>query len=295
MDKALFTVLGWEDRFILGAMNILGKYDLTKVYLICFTDYLYMNNMTSNLELIEKELKLRSIQYQILELNYGDSVQNWKYLDNFFSTVQLSKVLLNITTFPRETVWTFLFFLKNQSAKVDFIYYKPMSYDKNESGLTKNHKNPRLLFKHSGIFDISKKLVIFIITGFDNSRTDLLIEHFEPAKVIYLSQIGDQFENQKRNCGISPKTAFENILMENIAIDSYNILDTFEILSHLVEENFDYNVIITSQGPKTSAISTYMTYLKYSNIALAYVPAREFSGQYSYGIDNEPVVGQINF
>lgn len=294
-DFTLFTVLGWEERFLLGTYNILDNYKVDNVNLICFTDYLHMNNMKENLKTIKELLIEKSIELNIIELEYGDSIGNWKKLDAFFNSAKFQKVIINITTFPRETIWTFLFFLRMSVSSITYIYYKPESYDNSEGGLTKNHKSPRLLFKHSGVFDIDKKLAVFIITGFDHIRTDLLIEHYEPTKVVYLSQKGEQFENMKRNCGICPKTAYENITIENVEIDSYDIDESCKTLNKLIESHSDYNIIITSQGPKTSAISTYLSYLKNSKIALAYVPAREFSGEYSFGFDNKSVVGEVKF
>ena len=291
----LFTVLGWEERFLLSLNHILDNYKIDKVYLICFIDYLFMEKMEESLETIKILLEKRNIQLCITELEYNDSISNWKKMDKFFNALEIHKALINITTFPRETIWTFLFFLKTKVSSVTFIYYKPESYDNNEGGLTKNHKTPRLLFKHSGVFDIGKKLAIFIITGFDYNRSESLIEHYEPTKVVFISQEGEQFENQKRNCGISPNIAYENIEVENVVINNYDIDDSCKILNNLVDKHSDYNVIITSQGPKTSAISTYLAYLKNPNIALAYVPAREFSGNYSFGFDENYIVGEVSY
>ncbi len=291
----LFTVLGWEERFLLSTYHILENYNIDKAYLICFTDYVHMNNMDKNRKAINELLIEKNIDFNIIELEYGDSISNWKKLDVFFNNVETQEVIMNITTFPRETIWTFLFFLRLSSPNVTYVYYKPKSYDTGEGGLTKNHKSPRLLFKHSGVFDMDKKLALFIITGFDHNRTDLLIEHYEPAKVIYLSQKGEQFENMKRNCGICPKTAYENVEIENIAFDSYDINESYKAMVELIKSSSDYNIIITSQGPKTSAISTYLAYLENRNVALAYVPAREFSGEYSFGLDKEPVIGEIKY
>lgn len=291
----LFTVLGWEERFLSSINHILEHNKIDNIYLICFTDYMHMNNMNKNLKAIKDLSEEKNINFSIIELEYEDSISNWKKLDIFFNTHEICEVIINITTFPRETIWTFLFFLRFRVPCIKYIYYKPESYDKSEAGLTKNHKSPRLLFKHSGIFDIDKKLVIFIITGFDHKRTDLLIEYYEPSKVVYLSQNGEQFENMKRNCGICPKTAYENIDIDNIAIDCYDIDKSSETLNMLIDNHSDYNIIITSLGPKTSAISTYLAYLKNNNIALAYVPAKEFSGEYSLGFDNISINGEITY
>lgn len=291
----LFTVLGWEERFLLSTNHILENYNIDKVYLVCFTDYVHMNNMDENRNAIKELLIEKNIDFNIIEIEYSDSISNWRKLDIFFNNVKPKEVIMNITTFPRETIWTFLFFLLLNTPSLTFVYYKPKSYDKAEGGLTKNHKSPRLLFKHSGVFDMDKKLALFIITGFDHNRTDLLIEHYEPTKVVYLSQKGEQFENMKRNCGIYPKTAYENVVIENISFDSYDINESYETMVELIKTNSEYNIIIASQGPKTSAISTYLAYLENRNVALAYVPAREFSGEYSFGFDKEPIVGEIKY
>lgn len=291
----LFTVLGWEERFLSGTKQILEDYKINNVYLICFNDYMHMNNMKENLKAIIDLMEEKKIQFNTIELKYEDSISNWKNLSIFFNSHKFQDVIINISTFPRETIWTLLFFMRFRVPCVKYIYYKPESYDNSETGLTKNHKSPRLLFKHSGIFDVDKKLVIFIITGFDRKRTDLIIEYYEPSKVVYISQKGEQFENMKRNCGISPETAYENTIIENIAIDCYYINESHKTLNELINNHSDFNIIITSQGPKTSAISTYLAYLDNNNIALAYVPAKEFSGEYSFGFNNKSINGIITF
>lgn len=294
-NTTLFSVLGWEQRFLESTYHILENNEIHSIYLICFMDYLQMSNMNENLQKIEKISKDKEINLQKIELDYNNSVNNWRNLDGCLKSVSFDKVILNITTIPREIIWTILFFLRSKISEVSYIYYKPKSYDTSEGGLTKNHKSPRLLFKHSGVFDIDKKLVIFIITGFDQNRMDLLIEHYEPAKVVYLSQNGAQFKNMIRNCGITPKTAYENIDFNNVGIDCYKIIESSVTLKQLIINHSAYNIIITSQGPKTSAISAYLAYLDYNNVALAYVPAREFSGEYSFGFDNNPVTGVIKY
>lgn len=291
----LITVLGWEQRYISGLIDISSLYDLEHVYLICFKDYLYMNNMGENLRGTIQLIEELNITHNVIELEYEDSVYNWHVLHSFFNTSDFKNILLNLTTIPRETIWTILFFLKNYVSKVNYIYYKPDSYDKSEGGLTKNHKQPRLLFKHSGLFDIDKKLIILIVTGFDHNRADLLVEHFEPEKVIFLSQSGKQYENMARNSGVSFSGAYENTIIENVEFDSYDIINSHRIINELINDHENYNLIISSQGPKISAISTYMSYLDNKQLALAYVPAREFSGNYSVGINLTPISGIINF
>tara|TARA_R110002049_G_scaffold123242_1_gene278342 strand:+ start:8714 stop:9586 length:873 start_codon:yes stop_codon:yes gene_type:complete len=288
-NKTLITVLGWEDRFILGTDIILKENNIQKIVLISFTDYADMN--IKNKSTFIKKVNDLNIEIEEIKLNYSDSINNWKIFDDFFEKQILTNdILLNITTMPRETIWALLFFLKKAHSSINYIYFKPEKYC--DTWLTKNHKNPRLLFKHSGVFDLNKNLVLFIITGFDDSRLSSLIEYYEPSKVVVLNQVGDQFDNEKRNNGSAIINLLDN---EKIEFDSYDVNNATKILSEKIKEYKDCNVIISSQGPKISSISTYKNYILNNNIALAYVPARDFNDKYSVGIDENYISGIFNF
>lgn len=289
-NKTLITVLGWEDRFLAGTDIILKDYNIEKVILISYKDYAFMNNESKSNFI--KKIDKSSIELNEIELDYSSSVDNWKTFDSFFNKydVYSDDVLLNITTIPRETIWTLLFFLRKTYNSVKYIYFKPEKYC--GDWLTKNHKNPRLLFKHSGIFDLDKKLILFIITGYDDSRLNSLIEYYEPSKIVAFNQIGNQFDNESRNNGLNNNSL---VVIEKVEFDSYNMTDSTKILNHKIEEYNHCNIIISSQGPKLSSLSTYKNYLKNENVALSYVPAREFNNNYSIGLDENYISGDFDF
>ncbi|WP_298527537.1 hypothetical protein [uncultured Christiangramia sp.] len=290
--RHLVTVLGWEDRFIEGFKIILKEYQLNEITLIRFVDYLSMGTMEENEVLFSSLSESHNIKINFLDLEYNDSVANWKNLNDFFLKNYLEKILLNITTIPRETIWALLFHFKKKNKSIEYIYFKPEAYHK--GWLTKNHKEPRLLFKHSGVFDLEKKLVLIVITGFDESRLRQLIDYYEPDKLIILSQEGDQFSNSNRNRSMLLKN--DDIEISEIEIDSYCISDASKLLAIEIEKNRDFNIILASQGPKTSALSTYNIYLKYKDkLGLAYVPARDFHSHYSKGINRELIKGTFYF
>ena len=289
-EHNLITVLGWEDRFIKGIEIVFKEYNIKNIILILFEDYRTMDNINDNLIMLKSLAKSNKIQLNEIVLEYNDSINNWKILDKFFKENVIQNALLNLTTIPRETIWTLLFYLRNNSTLVDYVYFKPKTYSK--GWLTKNHKEPRLLFKHSGIFELEKKLVLFVITSFDESRLKQLIEYYEPYKLIVFSQSGEQFNNLKRNK--SNSEYFEREI-EIVEMDTYNIELSTKTLNYYINENNDHNIIIASQGPKTSSISTYRSYLASSKrIGLAYVPARVFNGKYSSGVDDNYIKGTIN-
>ncbi|WP_178988495.1 hypothetical protein [Winogradskyella schleiferi] len=289
-NKTLITVLGWEDRFSFGTDIILKEYNIERILLISFQDYNSMN--LENKSNFLKKVKKSNIKVDQVELNYSTSINNWKTLDLFFSKYceTSDNILINITTIPRETIWTLLFFLKKVHSRINYIYFKPAKYC--DDWLTKNHKNPRLLFKHSGLFDLSKNLVLFIITGFDNSRLNSLIEYYEPSKVIVFSQTGNQFDNEERNNGLNINSLLE---IEKVEFNSYDVDGSTNILNDKIEEYKNSNIIISSQGPKLSSLSTYKNYIMNEEIGLSYVPAREFNDKYSIGIDEDYISGVFDF
>lgn len=291
MSNTLITVLGWEDRFRLGVEINFKKEIYNQLIIVIFKDYFNMKGMKESLIYLEKLAKQKGVDLKRIELVYNKSVENWKTLDRFFSNNQnLSNVTLNITTIPRETIWTFLFFLKKNNQNIDYVYFKPKEYTK--GWLTKNHKNPRLLFKHSGVFELNKQLALFIITGFDKLRLRQLIEFYEPDKIVLFCQNGEQYGNHLRNNGFSNSI---NISIEQVEIDSYSVTDATKTIKEKIKSNSDFNIILSSQGPKISSLSTYLCYLEYKDqIALSYVPAREFNGDYSTGIEENYVSGNIS-
>lgn len=289
--NTLITVLGWEERFLSGMEIAINQKKIKKIILIIFVDYTGMNKMEKHLEELIKLAEQNVIEVETIELEYLSSIENWKKLDEYFSINNFeNEVLLNITTIPRETIWTLLFFLKQKVNEIKYIYFKPQNYA--EQWLTKNHKKPRLLFKHSGVFDLDKPLAIFIITGFDSSRLNSLIEYYEPAKIVVLNQKGNQFNNESR---IS-NNSIEGIEVEVIEYDSYDIVEASQILANKIKNHEDFNIIISSQGPKLSSLSTYRNYITSENkIGLAYVAARDYNTEYSTGIDPNYIEGNFEF
>lgn len=289
---SIICVLGWEERFLLSLELVLEKHTVKRLILISFIDYKSMIGVDVSESRIRELVEKYNIALTLVEMNYSDSIENWKILDDFFEENDLgSEVMINTTTFPRETIWMLLFFLKKKLSYVHYVYFKPKAYDK--EWLTKNHKNPRLLFKHSGIFDLNQQLVLFIITGFDSNRLDTTVDFYEPSKVILFCQEGPQFDNLERNIGLSDEKI---AISEKVIFDSYNVNEATRILNDQITKYHDCNIIISSQGPKTSALSTYKSYLfADKRIALAYVPAKDFSSNYSTGIDPIVIEGKIEF
>lgn len=283
--NTLIAVLGWEDRFYEGIKSDLDNYSFHQLILLCYRE---CDNLTAKSRGLIDQLCIKNdIELKNLEISDLDAVGKWKAFEDYFSNKDNvgNKVLLEISTMPRDTIWSILYFLNPLSISIDYIYHTPKLY--NSEWLTKEPGKPRLLFKHSGISKLGAQTALIILTGFEVERTKQLVQFFEP-KLTYLGlQKGNQFDNERRNAenhesikGYTETKEFE--------LDAYSIDNGYSSIKEQIDELKDrYNVIVASLGPKPTSIAMYRAFLDNSEIALAYVPAKEFNKEYSTGINNK--------
>ena len=286
MSKAnniLFSVLGWEDRAKKGFIHNFEKEPFSRVILVSYTEYeKYTKEHTSAVIAFCKEKK---IQYQIIELSYSNNIASWHTLVKFFEANSFFgyTITLDISTIPRDLLWLFLYFFKQSLKSIKYVYYKPLNY--NKEWLSKDPSNPRLLLKHSGISKLDIDIALVIISGFDTERIRHLIDFYEPT-VVYLGiQQGTQFENDIRNnidIHLNDYKGYYEI--NQFSIDSYSPDNGFEAVSNVIKKVKNYNIIISSLGPKPSSLALYKCYMDNPEIALAYVPCVEYNIKYSSGI-----------
>jgi hypothetical protein len=186
---------------------------------------------------------------------------------------------------PRSIIWMLMFFLKQKHKKITAIYHKPEVY--NEEWLSKEPSVPNLLFKHSGIIEFEKKTTLFVLAGYDEDRVIQLINYYEPQDVII------------RECNSRQNSSFNNwkysltnpIIHE---IDQCNDTWGYETIENEIEQILEKsNLIVASLGPKTGAISVYQCFMKHPEIALSYVPCKEFNKNYSEGL-GETLIKEVS-
>ncbi len=283
--NTLIAVLGWEDRFYEGIKSDLESYSFQQLIILRYQE---CDDLTiKSRELIEDICTKNEIELKYLKISDLDTVDKWKVFDSYFSNEDNvgKKVLLEISTMPRDTIWSVLYFLNSLNISIDYIYHTPKSY--NTDWLSKEPGKPRLLFKHSGISKLGIQTALIILTGFETERTKQLVHFFEP-KLIYLGvQKGNQFDNEIRNAenhelikGYTETKEFE--------LDAYTDDNGYSSIKNQIDElKSNYNVIVASLGPKPTSIAMYKAFLDNPEIALAYVPAKEFNKEYSSGIDTK--------
>lgn len=292
MINNLIAVLGWEERFYEGVLRNFDRFSCQVLYLIIFKEYEPYS--LENLKKIEKKCSEKKIKLYKMEFIYQKSANNWRNLESLVddNLINTNNILLDISTMPRETVWGLLFFLRRRSINIHYIYYMPLNYG---DWLCKEPDKPRLLYKHSGIAEFGFPTALMILTGFDYDRTSQLVRFYEPALTVLGLQKGYQFDNHNRNIKESHEAECKGCEMENFEIDFYSGDFGLSVLNQEISKLKDkYNIIVASLGPKISSISLYRIFIEHPEIALTYVPTKEYNTSYSTGISDEPIYGKFS-
>lgn len=287
----LITSVGWEPRFKLGLKNTLeSNPDISEIIYLHPTAFRFRTDSI----LVETKLSLKKFPctHTLIDIDPGNHVSSWRTIQNTLSTIQpKNKIILDMTTMPRQIIWACLHFLEHAKVNVQCIYYRPKTYGKWLSG---DNGKPKLLFRHSGIAYPDRQTCLLLFTGFDIERTNQIVEAFEPAKVILIAPSGDQLNNTER-CVSSVVSRAE---MLSTSLDAYS--EITELRDNLVKlianDTHEYNVIATTMGPRSSAVALYLLNKSMPEVGLSYASSHLYNEDYSTGIDyNTKFESTVNF
>lgn len=285
-NNVIFICPSWEERSYLGFLKDCDDTAPNKVVVIKKVRPINEQEIVNSINSIIDACSNRHIDYEIIEWKEA-SPDNWGKLQTRLNGLLTTdnRIHLDITTMPRDILWTLLFFFSQYSNHVDVRYYQPCSY--NETWLSREPANPRFLLKHSGIVELGKPTCLVVITGFDTERTKQIVTKFEPQRIILCIQEGEQFGNSNRNKDTIHEESCNLLGNTNVTITKINAYSDdfgFETINSLLDSLSNYNVILASFGPKPSAIGAYKAYQHHPNIALCYVPCKEFNKDYCKGL-----------
>ncbi|MGE0090793.1 MAG: hypothetical protein AB7S50_15075 [Bacteroidales bacterium] len=277
----MITTASWEPRFLLGFIRLVEDYSFEFVLMYYFSDY-------SNVSL-ENRNKVKSIcnkkNIPIKEIELNQDLNSWISIFNSLGDSKLKdkEILVDISTMPRETIWIVFHILQNFTSRIQYIYNKPEGYS--NEWLSRDPGKPRLVYKLSGIAELGKPTTLVVITGFDIDRVNQLIYFFEPETTLLGIQIGSQFSNLKLNSEKHIKEFTNTPGIKIFDVDAYSDdrgLNT--IRKHLLDYVDNSNLIMSSLGPKLTAVSLFKIAQEFDNVALSYAPSNEFNIEYSRGI-----------
>jgi hypothetical protein len=222
------------------------------------------------------------------ELAFRTPADNWRMLhDDLLSSEFAGKtVLVDISTMPRNTIWLSLFFLQSNSCRIHYVYNRPETY--NQEWLSRDPQRPRLVFKLSGEMALGRRTALVILTGFDVERTRQLIRFYEPRTVLLGYQTGEQYGNQAKNVAQHReglREEYKELGIQEFFVNAYEYGHGIEEVRKQVQRyREEYNIIMSSLGPKPSAIALYRVQREFRECGLSYAPSGDFNRDYSYGI-----------
>lgn len=279
----IVTVASWEERFLLGTKRLLENCK-AKTLLMSYCEE-YEKLSAPNRERVKDFCLANNVTVFENPLSFNKPKDSWLSIKDLLNNIQSQNTIVDITTMPRETIWATLLFLRTKNCKIHYIYNEPHSY--NKQWLSREPDKPRIVFKLGGVYKFGERTKLVIISGYDIDRISHLISFYEPDFTLLGLQLGNQFENEKNNIEKCIKE-FGN--KKDIRIFYLNAFDTnhgFDVLDQEIKDiASNNNIILSSLGPKLSAISLFNLHEKYPDTALSYAPSKKFNPEYSHGIGN---------
>ncbi len=289
----LITMGSWEDRFFLGVEHLL-KTDCPVGITVLYSRT-FATQTADNRAKVAKIAATAGVICNEVEVEFEDQVKTYFSLEILLAelTSQLNSptsVFLDISTMPRELIWMCFTLCTDNALATRWAYFPPEEYGK--EWLTKEPDAPRMVLRKSGITQYGKQTAVVIVTGFDSERVMKAITYFEPGVVKLGVQIGEQYENLKRNADEQRKQLRPELCdISTFDIDAYLKDHGEQILNDVIDSLLiTHNVLLTSQGPKPSAVAAFQIATSRPEVGLFYVPALEYNPQYSKGIRTDLVV-----
>ena len=289
---ALVTVVSWEPRFVLGLKRTLQRCSARRILAYFIGEY--GDRTEEARHALQKMLKEHpEVALKEQEITFGEPGAAWRMLEKDLGpTAEIGEaVLVDLTTMPREIIWSTLFWLEAGEVNVHYVYNRPKTYA--TDWLARDPNDPRLVYKLAGTLEVGRPTALVAVTGFDEKRCWQAVEFYEPARVLLAVQTGQQYENNVRNVG--PKLAGGRTASDRTKVNAYSADHGYGALRSPVEQlTRNHNVILCSFGPKLSAIALFRLQREFPQCALAYIGCKEYNPKYSDGL-GQAITGEMNW
>lgn len=282
-NELLITVASWEERFWLGTRRLVEANPPGRILSFYYNAYASWSSVSRGR--LRRLCNVTGSEYMERELVNDNVAESWKALNATLEAARnrQGSITVDISTMPRETMWSILDIIGRHVNRVKYVYNMPVRY--NSKWLTKDPERPRLVYRLGGEAKLGLPTAVVLVTGFDVDRVEQFISYFEPQRTILALQTGNLFGNQKRNRA-RHLTTFSNVPgVSTLSLDAYSVGHGYRELREAVAELTDtYNVILGSLGPKLSALSLFRIKREWPQTALAYAPSKEYNMRYSFGL-----------
>ena len=283
------TFTSWEERFLKSFEKDTSENNFEKIILLSFDNAHHKEKQ----QVFINEIQVSKPSVEIIYLTFSDDIKIWKQLKNELFTNEsnnFGKVLLNISTMPRNIIYYLLHFLDLKNIQYTSIYYKALVHSER---LTENPLKPSLILQHSGIFELEKPTLLTACVGYDEKRVFQLYNHFEPKEVILLMET-----EHKSKVNLDTKFDFSlipNHIVEDISsFIPHDIYKKLEIIYN--QKASSYNILLCSLGPKLSTMEFFKFQKVHIECGLIYIGSKDYCKDYSSGIDlDNPILVPYNY
>lgn len=248
-----------------------------------------------------KEIENKIPQIKTIQHPKNNPIETYdiilKELDQFYNNIITDikiDIVIDVTTFTRE-VLLILFKALNQQSYIDrsniHLVYTPAENYPCE-WLTKGVRYIRSIFGYSGMILPSKKLMLVILNGFENERTEEIINSFEPNAILLGKPSLEASING--NLGTRGNEKFEQIkqrhlstIIEEFEFSCVEVDKTMIIIEELINKHGEeYNIVLSPLNNKISTIAAAFVALKNENIQICYASANQYNiNEYSTPCD----------
>lgn len=198
-------------------------------------------------------------------------------------------VVIDITTFTREVL---LILIKTISLKsfIDFfdvmlIYTPAESYSgENENfWLTKGVRDIRSVLGYSGMPSPSKNLLLVVLIGFEEERTNEIIKAYEPnllviGKPSQSSSVNDEVNHISLEKYNFIKEKYQSIISDEFEFSCDDVLETTAKIDSVIQQyQADYNIVIAPLNNKISTLGVALAGLQNECVQICYASANQYN------------------
>ncbi|MEW6619014.1 MAG: hypothetical protein AB1422_06650 [bacterium] len=283
-----FCGYGFEERSI-GLLSIIrGKASFDYAFSIGFPSSFLGTTLLwrQNKAFTDDCLATMAKNYEVIDISVKQPVEVRQNLNEkikkFNLNFQKFKTIVDITSFPKSTLFMLLKELVESKASGYLFYIEPIDY---ELPISLGVKDIRTLPFFGDNYDSKKQKLLIEILGFEGLRAYAIWETFDPHKTIAFIGVPSLLNQKWKNIAEQENGLLlsrPNVIKREISFTS--IEEATNTLEEIYEEEGDkYNIIVSSLGTKLSAISLFYFANRHKNVFVTFSRPEEHTEHYSYG------------
>ena len=292
----LICSASFEERCLAVATSI--SKEAIDVAMVCrYNGYAQLSEINNN-----KLLDILGNKAIAISLNKDLPLAIYDTLHDIIIEKHPKSVLLDISTFTRETILIALMLFKQDAFKdidVSLCYIPADRYSSSDNSgvndiwLSKGVNETRTVLGYAGSFTSLKRTLLIVLVGFEKERAEILINGFEADK-LFLGYVPPQESHSEALSKINMDsfTRLVSIVGDcNTFEFSCRYLDrTYGALKDIIESNKeDYNIIISPMNNKLSTLAVANVAFEYPEVQGCYASTNQYNTE-AYSVPADKVI-----